>query len=110
MISVKFNILYNFLNITDAKVNVETKEKIPSHMLTQLRQNINRLFHSNKSKESFSLQKSQRDFGPKSNLDVLGESHTKGFLTESKKLNFKSWISLPHIVVHLNLHNILYHS
>jgi hypothetical protein len=66
------------MNITDAKVNVETKEKIPSHILTQMRQNSNCLFHSKKSKESFSLQKSLREFGPKSNLDILDENHTKG--------------------------------
>jgi hypothetical protein len=89
---------------------VETKEKIPSHILTQMRQNNNRLFHSKKSKESFSLQKSLREFGPKSNLDVPDENHTKGLLTESKKLNFKSWINLPQIVAHSTLHNILYQS
>jgi hypothetical protein len=89
---------------------VETKEKIPSHKLTQMRQNNNHLFHSKKSKESFSLQKSLREFGPKSNLDVPDENHTKGLLTESKKLNFKSWINLPQIVAHSTLHNILYQS
>jgi hypothetical protein len=78
------------LNITDTKVNVETKSKITSHILTQMRHNSNRLFYSKKSKESFSLQKSLREFGPKSNLDVPDENHTKGFLTESKKLNFKT--------------------
>jgi hypothetical protein len=60
------------------KVNVETKEKIPSHISTQMRQKSNRLFHSKKSKESFSLQKSLREFGPKSNLDIPDENHTKG--------------------------------
>jgi hypothetical protein len=54
-----------------------------------MRQNRNFLFHSNKSKESFSLQKSLRGFGPKSNLDVPDENHTKGILRESKKMNFK---------------------
>jgi hypothetical protein len=78
------------MNIEDAKVNVETKAKIPSHILTQMRQNSNRLFHSKKSKESFSLQKSLRVFGPKSNLDVSNENHIKGLLKESKKLNFKA--------------------
>jgi hypothetical protein len=81
------------MNITDAKLNVETKEKIPSQYLRQKRQNSNHLFHSNKSKESFSLQKSLRKFGPNSNLDVPDENHTKGLLKESKKMNFKRWIS-----------------
>jgi hypothetical protein len=63
---------------------VETKEKIPSQNLTQMRHNRNLLFHSKKSKESLSLQKSLREFGPKSNLDVPNENHTKGLLTESK--------------------------
>jgi hypothetical protein len=59
-------------------VNVEIKEKIPSHISTQMRQNKNRLFHSNKSKELFPLQKSMREFGPNSNLDIPNENHTKG--------------------------------
>jgi hypothetical protein len=75
-----------------------------------MRHNSNHLFHSKKSKESFSLQKSLREFGPKSNLDVPDENHTKGVLTESKKLNFKSWIIFPQIASHLTLHNILYQS
>jgi hypothetical protein len=49
----------------------------------------NLLFHSNLSKETFYLQNSLRKFGPKSNLDVPDENHTKGLLIESKKLNFK---------------------
>jgi hypothetical protein len=51
-----------------------------------------------------------RKFGPKSNLDVPDENHTKGLLTESKKLNFKRWISLPQIAAHSTLHNSLYQS
>jgi hypothetical protein len=89
---------------------VETKEKIPSHNLTHMIHNSNHLFHSKESKESFSLQKSLREFGPMPNLDVPNENHTKGLLTESKKLNFKSWIILPQIAAHLTLHNILYQS
>jgi hypothetical protein len=68
---------------------VETKEKIPSHKLTHMRHNGNHLFHSKKSKESFSLQKSLREFGPKSKLDVPDENHTKGLLTESENWNLK---------------------
>jgi hypothetical protein len=48
-----------------------------------------------------------RKFGPNSNLDVPDENHTKGLLTESKKLKFKSWINLPHIAAQLTLHNML---
>jgi hypothetical protein len=75
-----------------------------------MRQNKNGLFHSNRSKELFSLQNSLRNFGPKSNLDVPDEIHTKGLMTESKKLNFKRWINLPQIASHSTLHNILYQS
>ena len=66
------------------KVNVETKEKIPSLILTQMRHNSNCLFHSKKSKESFSLQKSLSKFEPKSNLDIPDENHTKGLWQEVK--------------------------
>jgi hypothetical protein len=98
------------LNIGDEKINVERKEKIPSHILTQMRQTNNLLFHSKKSKESFSLQKTMREFVPKSNLDVPNENHKKRLLTENKNLNFKRWINLPQIASHLTLHNILYQS
>ena len=55
-----------------------SKEKIPSQKLTQMRQKGIALFHSNKSKESFSLQISMWGHGPRSNLDIPDENHTKG--------------------------------
>ena len=68
------------MNITDAKVNVETKEKIPSHILTQMRQNSNRFISFQEIKRIVLFTKISKGHGPRSNLDIPDENHTKALL------------------------------
>jgi hypothetical protein len=55
-----------------------SKEKIPSHILTQMRQNNNRFISFQEIKRIVLFTKSLWGHGPRSNLDIPDENHTKG--------------------------------
>ena len=60
------------------------KKKWPSHKYTQMRQNSNLIYFIPRYQKCFSIYKTMWGHGPKSNLEIPDEHHTKGLWQEVK--------------------------